>query len=58
MPATEVQQFIDALEQIESSRQYDAMVALFAEDSNLETSSCPITSTVRTGEQVLAGLPE
>jgi steroid delta-isomerase-like uncharacterized protein len=35
MPATEVQQFIEALEQVESSRQYDAMVALFAEDSKL-----------------------
>jgi steroid delta-isomerase-like uncharacterized protein len=32
MPATEVQQFIDALEQIESSQQYDAMINLFAEN--------------------------
>lgn len=35
MPATEVQQFIDALEQVESSRQYDPMVALFADDSKI-----------------------
>ena len=32
MPATEVQQFIDALEQLESSRQHDRMVSLFAEN--------------------------
>jgi steroid delta-isomerase-like uncharacterized protein len=32
MTATEVQQFIDALEQIESSQQYDAMISLFTED--------------------------
>ncbi|HYO82224.1 MAG TPA: nuclear transport factor 2 family protein, partial [Bryobacteraceae bacterium] len=32
MQPIEVQQFIDALGQVESSRQYDTMVSLFAED--------------------------
>ena len=32
MPSTEVQQFIDALQNLESSRQHDAMISLFAED--------------------------
>jgi steroid delta-isomerase-like uncharacterized protein len=31
MPALQVQQFIDALEQLESSRQHDPMISLFAD---------------------------
>ncbi|HYP06774.1 MAG TPA: nuclear transport factor 2 family protein [Bryobacteraceae bacterium] len=32
MPSTEVQKFIGALEQLESSRQHEAMISLFRDD--------------------------